>query len=204
MSGCVDCAECPVGEYWTALLVGSVQPAISERPAQLSLRAAAHLGHWASACGIPNGQLDEQLDAFTRHLPSCTCMHGFRGRDHYHATGARRFVEYLQTMGSAQGLRRAGSGAPRWSRISPTGCATTVASLRVRWPTTYPWWWTLSPHWAKTPQTRRQLGPSLHLCPGKSAWLRWRQIHRDAVRCLSGSLLLMATAQPSSLRLFRA
>ena len=26
-------------------------------------------------------------------------MHGFRGRDHYHAAGARRFVEYLQTIG---------------------------------------------------------------------------------------------------------
>ena len=38
-------------------------------------------------------------DAFARHLPSCTCPHAFQGRDRYHATGARRFIQYLRTVG---------------------------------------------------------------------------------------------------------
>ena len=96
--------QCPVGEHMDGFAGWLHETGYQRRPAQLSLRAAAHLGHWALACGIPTGLLDEQLDAFARHLPTCTCTHDFQGRDDYHAAGARRFVEYLQTKGI---LRRA-------------------------------------------------------------------------------------------------
>ena len=98
--------QCPVGEYLDGFAGWLRTTGYRRRPAQLSLRAAAHLGHWASACGIPTGQIHEQLDSFVRHLPACTCVHDFQGCDDYHAAGARRFVEYLQAIGV---LSRAGA-----------------------------------------------------------------------------------------------
>lgn len=91
--------QCPVGKYMDGFAGWLHATGYRRRPAQLSLRAAAHFGHWASAYGIPSGQLDEQLDAFVRHLPTCTCAHDFQGRADYHAAGARRFVKYLQAIG---------------------------------------------------------------------------------------------------------
>ena len=91
--------QCPVGEHMNGFAGWLHSAGYQRRPAQLALRAAAHLGHWALARAIPTGQLDEQLDAFVRHLPACACSHDFQGRDDYHAAGARRFVEYLQTIG---------------------------------------------------------------------------------------------------------
>lgn len=91
--------QCPLGEYLDGFAAWLRAAGYRRRPAQLSLRAAAHLGHWASVRRAPTDQLDEQLEAFTCHLPKCTCRHGFRGRDPYHAAGARRFVEYLRTIG---------------------------------------------------------------------------------------------------------
>lgn len=91
--------QCPVGEHMNGFAGWLHSAGYQRRPAQLALRAAAHLGHWTSARGIPSGRLDEQLDAFVRHLPGCTCPHDFQGRDDYHAAGGRRFVEYLQTIG---------------------------------------------------------------------------------------------------------
>ena len=96
--------QCPVGEHMDGFAGWLHETGYQRRPAQLSLRAAAHLGHWALACGIPTGLLDEQLDAFARHLPTCTCTHDFQGRDDYHAAGARRFVEYLQSLRINQNL----------------------------------------------------------------------------------------------------
>lgn len=92
--------QCPVGEHMNGFAGWLHSAGYRRRPAQLTLRAAAHLGHWASARGILTGQFDEQLDAFVRHLPACRCPHDFQGRDDYHASGARRFVEYLQTIGT--------------------------------------------------------------------------------------------------------
>ena len=91
--------QCPVGEHMNGFAGWLHSAGYQRRPAQLALRAAAHLGHWALARAIPTGRLDEQLDAFVRHLPACACSHDFQGRDDYHAAGARRFVEYLQTIG---------------------------------------------------------------------------------------------------------
>ncbi len=91
--------QCPVGEHLNGFAGWLHSAGYQRRPAQLALRAAAHLGHWALARAIPTGRLDEQLDAFVRHLPACACSHDFQGRDDYHAAGARRFVEYLQTIG---------------------------------------------------------------------------------------------------------
>jgi len=91
--------QCPVGEHMNGFAGWLHSAGYRRRPAQLALRAAAHLGHWVSARAIPTGRLDEQLDAFVRHLPACACSHDFQGRDDYHAAGAQRFVEYLQTTG---------------------------------------------------------------------------------------------------------
>jgi site-specific recombinase XerD len=44
---------------------------------------------------------DELIDSFARHLPTCTCSHGFQGHDKYHAAGARRFLaHHLRTVGT--------------------------------------------------------------------------------------------------------
>lgn len=85
--------QCPLGEHMNGFAGWLRSAGYQRRLAQLALRAAAHLGQWASARGIPTGRLDEQLHAFVRHLPACTCPHDFQGRDDYHAAGARRFVE---------------------------------------------------------------------------------------------------------------
>ncbi len=98
--------QCPVGEHMNGFAGWLHSAGYQRRPAQLALRAAAHLGHWALARAIPTGRLDEQLDAFVRHLPACACPHDFQGRDDYHAAGARRFVEYLQTIGVLLGRQR--------------------------------------------------------------------------------------------------
>jgi len=46
------------------------------RPAQLLLRGAAHLAYWASIHRVQIGQLDQELlEAFARHLATCTCTH---------------------------------------------------------------------------------------------------------------------------------
>jgi len=70
------------------------------RLAQLLLRGAAHLAHWASIHKVRIGQLDQAvLDSFVRHLATCACTHAFHGRAPYHAEGAKRFVEHLQSRG---------------------------------------------------------------------------------------------------------
>lgn len=93
--------RCPVGEHMNGFAGWLHSAGYQRRPGQLALRAAAHLGHWVSALGVPADQLDNQvLDAFACHVPICSCRHPFQGHDAYHAAGARRFVEYLQTVGT--------------------------------------------------------------------------------------------------------
>ena len=90
----------PGGEYVDGFAGWLRAAGYRRRPAQLALRAAAHLGYWAAARGIPTERFDEQLlDAFACHLASCTCSHALRGHDDYHAGGARRFAAYLHTIG---------------------------------------------------------------------------------------------------------
>lgn len=92
--------QCPVGEHVNGFAGWLHAASYRRRPAQLALRAAAHLGHWAAARGVPTKRFDEQvLDAFACHVPTCTCSHAFQGHDDYHTGGARRFAEYLQTIG---------------------------------------------------------------------------------------------------------
>ena len=89
--------QCPAGEYLDGFANWLHSARYKQRPAQLALRGAAHLSHWAQARGVPTGQLDDGLlDGFVGHLPTCVCPHPFRGRDRYHAAGARRLVAYLR------------------------------------------------------------------------------------------------------------
>ncbi|MCB1689813.1 MAG: tyrosine-type recombinase/integrase [Halioglobus sp.] len=97
--------QCPVGNYLDDFVQWPQSSGYKQRPAQLTLRAAAHFGHWLSEHDVPTEHADDQLiDTFAGHLPSCVCSHGFRGSDNYHAVGARRFLSYLQTIGTVPPL----------------------------------------------------------------------------------------------------
>lgn len=92
--------QCPVGKYLHGFAGWLRSVGYKQRPAQLTIRGAAHLGHWTSAHGVPIERVDDEgSDAFARHLPTCVCPHAFQGRDDYHAAGARRFIHYLRTVG---------------------------------------------------------------------------------------------------------
>jgi hypothetical protein len=79
----------------------------NRRPAQLTLRAAAHLGHCWSEHGVPIECADDELiDFFIRPLPACASSLGFHGRDRYHAVGARHFLSYLRTKGIVPPTKR--------------------------------------------------------------------------------------------------
>ena len=97
---------CPVGDHMDSFADWLQTKGYKRRPAQLTLRGAAHFACWASTRGIPIGFLDETVvDAFTRHVPTCICRHPFRGRNKYHAAGARRLVEHLQDTGFLSSTR---------------------------------------------------------------------------------------------------
>ncbi len=92
--------QCPVGEHLDCFAGWLHATGYKRRPAQLTLRGAAHLGFWASEHDVPIERFDEEvLDAFLRHLPTCVCAHAFQGRNDYHASAARRFIEHLRTVG---------------------------------------------------------------------------------------------------------
>ena len=92
--------QCPAGPHLDAFADWLRLAGYRQRPAQLALRGAAHLSHWAAARGIPTARLGEAtLDAFVDHLSTCGCPHPFRGRDSYHAPGARRLVQFLRDTG---------------------------------------------------------------------------------------------------------
>jgi integrase/recombinase XerD len=90
----------PVGEYLDSFAGWLHSVGYKRRPAQLSLRGAAHFGCWASEQSVPIERFDEEvIGTFSRHLRTCVCAHAFEGRDDYHSSGARRFVEHLRTVG---------------------------------------------------------------------------------------------------------
>jgi len=92
--------QCPLGEHMEGFAGWLRAAGYQRRPAQLALRGAAHLGHWATGRGVPIERFDEEvLDAFARHLPTCACAHAFQGHDDYHVAGARRFIEHLRAVG---------------------------------------------------------------------------------------------------------
>ena len=92
--------QCPVANYLDDFAQRLQSSGYKQRPAQLTLRAAAHFGHWLSEHGVLIESADNELiDTFARHLPTCACSHSFEGRDNYHAVGARRFLSYLRTIG---------------------------------------------------------------------------------------------------------
>lgn len=93
--------QCPVGSSLDDFAQWLHASGYKHRPAQLTLRAAAHFGHWVSEHGVGIAHVDDALIAtFAGHLPACACVHGFHGRDRYHAAGARRFLGYLRTAGT--------------------------------------------------------------------------------------------------------
>jgi integrase len=65
------------------------------------LRAAAHIGHFTLEQGETLSNMD--LLAFSRHLRSCRCPRQKGGRRNHHTVyGARRYREYLATIGVCQ------------------------------------------------------------------------------------------------------
>lgn len=98
--------ECPVGAHMDSFADWLQTRGYKRRPAQLTLRGAAHFACWASTRDIPIGFLDETVvDSFSRHVPTCICPHPFRGRNSYHMAGARRLVEHLQNTGFLSSTR---------------------------------------------------------------------------------------------------
>jgi integrase/recombinase XerD len=92
--------QCPVGNYLDDFAQRLQFSGYKQRPAQLTLRAAAHFGYWLLEHAVPIACADDELiDTFACHLSICECSHGFQGRDNYHAVGARRFLNYLRTIG---------------------------------------------------------------------------------------------------------
>ena len=88
--------QCPVGNYLDDFAQRLQSSGYKQRPAQLTLRAAAHFGHWLSEHGYSIEHVDDQLtDTFVRHLPACACSHSFEGRDNYHAVGALKTMRTL-------------------------------------------------------------------------------------------------------------
>lgn len=93
---------CPIGSTLDGFARWMKSAGYQHRPGQLSLRAAAHVGYWLSAHEVSIANLDDtHVDLFLGHLPACTCSHPFRGRDRYHAQGARQFHSYLRAAGIA-------------------------------------------------------------------------------------------------------
>jgi len=92
--------QCPVANYLDDFAQWLHSSGYKQRLAQLTIRAAAHLGHWLSEHEVPIEHADDQLiDTFACHLTICGCSHSFQGHDNYHAVGARRFLSYLRTIG---------------------------------------------------------------------------------------------------------
>ena len=92
--------QCPVGNYLDNFAQSLQSSGYKRRPAQLTLRAAAHFGHWVLERALPIEHVNDELIAtFARHLPTCACSHCFQGRGNYHAAGARRFLGHLRTVG---------------------------------------------------------------------------------------------------------
>lgn len=92
--------QSPAGEHMDYFADWLHAAGYKRRPAQLLLRGAAHLAHWASIHKVGIDRLDRPiLDHFARHLDTCACTHAFHGRAPYNAEGAKRFVEHLQRRG---------------------------------------------------------------------------------------------------------
>jgi len=92
--------ECPAGDHMDRFADWLHSAGYRRRPAQLLLRGAAHISHWASIRKVRIDELNQQLlDTFVRHLATCTCTHAFHGRDRYNVEGAKRFVQHLQIRG---------------------------------------------------------------------------------------------------------
>ncbi len=92
---------CPVGTHLEELAAWLRAVGYKQRPSQLLLRGAAHLGHWMAGQGVRTGERmdDAALAAFIRHVPTCTCTHPFAGRDRYHRDGARHLLTHWRRVG---------------------------------------------------------------------------------------------------------
>jgi integrase/recombinase XerD len=92
--------QCPVGTHLEGFAEWLRSAGYKRRPGQLLLRGAAHLGHWIAARGVRAGDVHaEVLAAFAHHVPTCTCVHPFAGRDRYHREGAQHLVTHWQRVG---------------------------------------------------------------------------------------------------------
>ena len=91
--------QCPVGNYLDDFAQRLQSSGYKQRPAQLTLRAAAHFGHWLLEHAVPIACADDELiDTFACHLSFCECSHGFQGRDNYHAVGALKITQALHAL----------------------------------------------------------------------------------------------------------
>lgn len=92
--------ECPASEHIDCFADWLHTAGYRRRPAQLLLRGAAHLSHWASIRKVRIDEIDQKLfGTFVHHLAACTCTHPFHGRDLYNVQGAKRFIQHLQIRG---------------------------------------------------------------------------------------------------------
>jgi len=92
--------ECAAGDHMDRFADWLHSAGYRRRPAQLLLRGAAHLSHWASIRKVRIEKIDQRLlGTFVHHLATCTCTHSFHGRDLYNAQGAKRFIQHLQIRG---------------------------------------------------------------------------------------------------------
>jgi site-specific recombinase XerC len=119
--------QCPVGTHLEGLAEWLRGAGYKKRPGQLLLRGAAHFGYWAAARGVRISDVQEDvLAAFGRHVPRCTCVHPFRGRDRYHREGAQHLLEHLQRVDVAA------TSAPTPTSVQPVIEQFSVWFLRHR------------------------------------------------------------------------
>lgn len=105
--------QSPVGEHLDEFAAALHAVGYARRPGQWYLRAAAHLGHWASAAGMALADLDEHLvDLFVHHLAACTCPRLYRGSTRDEIAGTRLFVTHLRGVGVAPSLERKPTALP--------------------------------------------------------------------------------------------
>jgi hypothetical protein len=77
---------------------GGYEPSVAVR----YLRAAAHIGHFTLEQGATLANMN--LLAFSSHLRTCCCSRAKGGRRNHHTVyGARRYCEYLVTIGVGKG-----------------------------------------------------------------------------------------------------
>ncbi len=95
----------PSGPYIDGFAQSLKDIKYARETARRYLRSASHLGRFVELDRKPLACVDGKvLDAFWHHLPRCKCPHAVGGTTKKVVLGARRFVDYLCTIGVANRL----------------------------------------------------------------------------------------------------